>query len=99
MTPAEKKSFEALQKQVAELESRLAKNEKTDIAQDRDIAKIDERTDAKYNTIKQCPSWAKPTVTKLVNEGYLKGNGTGLALTEDLTRTLVIVDRAGGFDK
>ena len=99
MTPAERKEFDALKRKVDALEGRTAKCEKTDAAQDRDIARIDERTDAKYNTIKQCPSWAKPTVTKLVNEGYLKGDGTGLALTEDLTRTLVIVDRAGGFDK
>ena len=100
MTSAEKKAFEALQKQVAALESSATKIEKTDMAQDRDIAEIDERTGIQYDTVKACPSWAKPTISKLVGQGYLKGDGNGnLALTTDLTRTLVIVDRAGGFDK
>lgn len=99
MTPAEKKSFEALQKQVAALESRLAKNEKTDAAQDRDIAKIDERTKVVVDDLKDCPDWALPTIQKLVSRGDLRGDGKSLALSMDLTRTLVIVDRAGGFDK
>ena len=42
------------------------------------------------------PDWAKPTIQKLVNKGYLKGDEEGkLGLTTDLLRVLVINDRAG----
>lgn len=42
------------------------------------------------------PSWAVPTITKLVNKGYLKGDDQGrLGLTDDLLRLYVVNDRAG----
>lgn len=49
----------------------------------------------RYNTVDEVPGWAKPTVQKLVEKGYLQGGGSGLGLTEDLLRTLVVNDRAG----
>ena len=46
------------------------------------------------------PEWAIPTITKLVDKGFLKGDEEGkLGLTEDLMRLLVINDRAGLYDK
>lgn len=107
MTPAEKAAFEKLQKQVATLTEQLnavkskeALDAKNIASIKKDVTKIDNRTEAKYNSVEECPDWAEPTVSKLVNRGYLKGEEGGkLALTEDLTRTLVVVDRAGGFDK
>lgn len=42
------------------------------------------------------PDWAKPTITKLVNKGYLKGDEKGnLNLDDNMLRILVINDRAG----
>ena len=42
------------------------------------------------------PDWAVPTITKLVDKGYIKGDeNSKLELTEDLMRVLVINDRAG----
>ena len=42
------------------------------------------------------PDWAKPTVTKLMRKGYLKGDGEGkLMLDDNMLRILVINDRAG----
>lgn len=42
------------------------------------------------------PDWAKPTVTKLMNKGYLKGDNEGkLNLDDNMLRILVINDRAG----
>lgn len=100
MTPAEKREFEALKATVAELTSKVNACVSTDLAQNKDISKIDERTKVQYDSLKKCPAWAKPTVEKLVERGDLKGDENGnLGLTTDLTRTLVIVDRAGGFDK
>ena len=48
-----------------------------------------------YNSVSECPAWAKDTVQKLVNKGFLHGDDKGkLALTTDLLRLLVINDRA-----
>lgn len=58
-----------------------------------------EETEMRYNTVKECPSWAQKTIQKLVNKGYLSGNGEGLDLSHDMVRLLVIQDRAGVFDK
>lgn len=44
------------------------------------------------------PDWAKPTIIKLVNNGYLTGTEQGLGLTMDLMRLLVILDRAEMFE-
>lgn len=42
------------------------------------------------------PNWAKPTVTKLMRKGYLKGDNEGkLMLDDNMLRILVINDRAG----
>ena len=42
------------------------------------------------------PEWAKPTVTKLMRKGYLKGDNEGkLMLYDNMLRILVINDRAG----
>ena len=52
-----------------------------------------------YRTMEQVPDWAQETVRKLVERGCLMGDGEGLSLSEDLVRTLVILDRAGVFEK
>ena len=45
------------------------------------------------------PEWAKPTITKLMNKGILKGDEEGkLNLDETMLRMLVINDRAGLYD-
>ena len=42
------------------------------------------------------PEWARPTIQKLVDKGFLKGDEEGkLGLTYDLMRMLIINDRAG----
>jgi N-acetylmuramoyl-L-alanine amidase CwlA len=61
----------------------------------------DEEDDVKrYNTIqeieKEAP-WAAPTVNKLIANGCLNGTGTGLDLSMDMLRLLVINDRAGCY--
>ena len=52
-----------------------------------------------YNTMEQVPGWAKETISKLVERAYLTGDGNGLNLSDDMTRILVILDRAGVFEK
>ncbi|MBE7042461.1 MAG: hypothetical protein E7399_03090 [Ruminococcaceae bacterium] len=45
------------------------------------------------------PSWARPTIQKLVDLGLLQGDGEGkLGLTEEMLRIYVINDRAGLYN-
>ena len=46
-----------------------------------------------YDRVQDCPEWAKDTVQRLVNKGFLQGDENG-KLTEELMRVLVINDRA-----
>ena len=52
-----------------------------------------------YNWTLEVPEWARPTVQKLLDKGYLKGNDKGeLELTYSMLKMLVINDRAGLYD-
>ena len=52
-----------------------------------------------YNWTVECPTWAIPTVQKLLNKKYLVGNEKGeLGLTDTMLKLLVINDRAGLYD-
>ena len=53
--------------------------------------------EVRYNTVSECPAWARETVQKLVDKKYLDGTGKGLDLSADMVRLLVILDRAGAF--
>ena len=55
--------------------------------------------EVRYNTVEECPSWARKTVQKLIDKKYLDGDGQSLDLSHDMVRVLVIQDRAGGFGK
>ena len=54
--------------------------------------------EVRYNTVDECPDWARETIQKLIDKGYLNGTGEGLDLSADMVRLLVIQDRAGNFD-
>ena len=63
-------------------------------------AMINDLTPNVYNYIDEnMPVWAKPTIQKLCDKGILKGTDTGLNLTEEMMRMLVVLDRAKMFDK
>ena len=49
-----------------------------------------------YNWTLEVPEWARPTVQKLLDKEYLKGNEKGeLQLTYNMLRILEIINRAG----
>lgn len=66
---------------------------------------IQEAQPETYKTIKEVPDYAKESVQKCIDLGIISGTGgetegrANLNLSYDLTRTLVILDRAGCFDK
>lgn len=46
------------------------------------------------------PAWGKTTVDKLINKGLMVGEGDGkINVEHNMLRTLVILDRAGVFDR
>ena len=53
-----------------------------------------------YNYIDEnMPEWARPTIQKLVDKGYLKGNEKGeLGLNDTMLKIFVINDRAGLYN-
>lgn len=53
-----------------------------------------------YNYIDEnMPAWARPTIQKLVDKGYLNGNENGeLLLSDTMLRIFVVNDRAGLYD-
>ncbi len=51
----------------------------------------------RYKHPEELPAWARNTIQKLMDKGYLQGNGVGLDLSHDMVRMLVILDRAGMF--
>ena len=52
-----------------------------------------------YKTLNDVPSWYKPAVQKAVNKGALKGtSGKEINVSEDLCRTLTVLDRLGKLD-
>lgn len=59
----------------------------------------EEDEEMRYLNLEDIPVYGKKTVEKLLAKGYIKGTGKGLDISEDMLRTLIILDRAGNFDK
>lgn len=99
------KKAEDLSKKNAELESQLAALGKSSTenleAVQASIKGIKNEVMPKWGFVDgNMPSWMKPTIKKLVAKGYLKGDKNGnLQLSYQFARALVVLDRAGSFDK
>ena len=65
------------------------------IARAADIPEPKEDEMTYYKNLNDIPSWYRPAVQKLVDAGAIAGTGDGLNLSEDLCRTLTILDAAG----
>lgn len=53
-----------------------------------------------YTKREDVPAWGKATVDKLINKGLMIGEGDGkINVEHNMLRTLVILDRAGVFDR
>ena len=69
---------------------------------------MEEEAVARYNKISEMPSYAQPTIIKMVDGGFIGGAGTkkdennrpaDLDLSIDMIRVFVTNDRAGLYDK
>ena len=52
----------------------------------------------RYQTLEDVPTYAAETIAKLINRGIIAGTGSGLDLSADMCRVLVMLDRANVFD-
>ena len=68
---------------------------------DRYAVKAKEETDMKrYNTVDECPKWARKPLQILIDKGYLRGRDNGqLDLSDDMIRVLIICGRMRGVLK
>ncbi len=98
MTAEEKKAFDAQKSEVANLKKEVANLKKTvDKYEKQDVYKNAATRWAYIDG--NLPTWATPTIKKLVNAGHLKGNDkNSLELSYTMLRLLVILDRAKVFD-
>lgn len=79
------KEIEAIKKELEAIRGEFAKLKESEVV---------------YRYTLDVPEWARPTVQKLLNKGYYKGVADDdLNLPESVMRILVILDRAGVFDK
>ncbi|MDE6840417.1 MAG: hypothetical protein K2P49_06120, partial [Oscillospiraceae bacterium] len=51
-----------------------------------------------FKTLADVPEWYRGAVDKAVKAGALNGDGDGLNVSEDLCRTLTVLDRLGKLD-
>lgn len=64
-----------------------------------EMYKGDEDEMVKYRKLEDVPEYYRPTVDKCIKAGGIRGTGKGdLNLSEDLCRTLTILDRMGKLD-
>jgi hypothetical protein len=63
------------------------------------VVPVDPNLPVLYATVEQVPEWGRAAVTKLQERGWLQGVAEDdLGLTEELVRTLTVLDRAGVFE-
>ena len=61
--------------------------------------KENKMSQVRYNTVEECPEWARATVQKLTDKGILIGDGKGWDLSYDMVRLLVMLDRADAWGR
>lgn len=64
----------------------------------KDIEEEEEEEMVRFQNIEDIPNYAKDTIQKLIDKGIIKGDDTGLNLSEDMVRILIFNDRAGLYD-
>ena len=66
---------------------------------EKQVKQLIEQAKTVYDTAETVPEWGRETVDKLLARGFLRGADGKLALSEEMLRVLVVVDRAGAFDR
>lgn len=93
--------LEKFEKEATEIKNEISSLSNEVSLLNKKLDELNDYTGIKYAWVDDnMPEWARPTITKLVEKGILKGSGANgeLNLSDDDLRTFVILDRAGLFD-
>ena len=84
-----------------DFKNRITESEGLSMTQYEELKKlIADSKEKVYHYTLDVPEYGRATIQKLLDKGYLKGESAAdLNLPESMFRTLVILDRAGVFDK
>lgn len=97
-----RKYSEMYEKKKKKEEEPMTAQEKKDFeALAKRVAALETQASPTWAKLEDTPAdWLRPTIKKLVDKGYLKGDETGsLQISYMFGRLLVVLDRAGVFDK
>lgn len=75
----------------------LMEQAKEDNMTEKQVKQLIEQSKAVFDTEEAVPEWGRATIEKLTKRGLLRGEDGKLALTEEMLRVFVVLDRAGAF--
>lgn len=75
----------------------LMEQAKEDNMTEKQVKQLIEQSKTVFDTEEAVPEWGRATIEKLTKHGLLRGEDGKLALTEEMLRVFVVLDRAGAF--
>ena len=75
----------------------LMEQEKEDNMTEKQVKQLIEKSKTVFDTEEAVPEWGRATIEKLTKRGLLRGEDGKLALTAEMLRVFVVLDRAGAF--
>lgn len=75
----------------------LMEQAKEDNMTEKQVKQLIEQSKTVFDTEEAVPEWGRATIEKLTKRGLLRGEDGKLALTEEMLRVFVVLDRAGAF--
>lgn len=80
--------------QITDMANHYRHEEEESMGMEKRVSTLEEHTLPIFNSLNECPEWAKQEIGWLMGKGYLKGTEKGLELSWDELRTMVILARA-----
>ncbi len=75
----------------------LMEQAKEDNMTEKQVKQLIEQSKTVFDTEEAVPEWGRATIEKLTKRGLLRGEDGKLALTEEMLRVFVVLNRAGAF--
>lgn len=75
----------------------LMEQAKEDNMTEKQVKQLIEQSKTVFDTEEAVPEWGRATIEKLTKRGLLRGEDGKLAITEEMLRVFVVLDRAGAF--
>ena len=75
----------------------LMEQAKEDNMTEKQVKQLIKQSKTVFDTEEAVPEWGRATIEKLTKRGLLRGEDGKLAITEEMLRVFVVLDRAGAF--